>query len=453
MRCRSQVGSLLGAALLLAPCPARAQRDVFLRGVAQLTAAVAAPEADKPSAKSSAIATMAAGLAEWDRAISELQTRVAAGVKDASPERASADQKSLGLAHLERGRFGDALDAFDAAAAIDSSCPADVHVLRATALEALIQPVKAAQAYLDAWRCAPADAARAYDVLRYRSGTAEELTAAHAVLLDASRGLAEGEVPPYLFATPGVIRDNLATSPVLADGTTREGYALLARHEYDEALAALRRAADGASSASRGSALEQFVRARAHEGRHEVSDARREYEAAVEGALAGQYVLHRGIGVLARVEGDFARAVRAFERAVRLNPNNADLRVSLAQLYVEQERLDDAFREVVAALLVNPEHAPAYVLAGQIHLDTGRPEDAVSALAKALRLQPSNHEPRYALAAALMRVGRVDEAAREREAFERASREALDRRRREIAAGVEREQALRDRLETQDGLR
>jgi tetratricopeptide (TPR) repeat protein len=427
---------------------------VFLRGVAQLTAAVAAPETDRPSAKSRAVATMAAGLAEWDRRIREQRARVVAEAKDASPDRAFEAQKSLGLAYLERGRFGDALDAFDVAAAPGSPCRGDAHVLRAIAHEALIQPVTAAQAYLDAWRCAPADPARAYDVLRYRVGTAEELAAARSALLDASRRLAAGQpLARYPVLTPGAIPDNLASSPVLADGSTQEGYALLARHEYDAALAALSRAAAGSSSAARDSALERFTRARGHEARNEIADARREYEAAAEGTLVGRAVLHRGIGLLARVEGDFARAVRAFERAVGLNPNDAHLRVLLAQVYVGQERLDDAFREVVAALLVDPEHAPAYVLAGQIHLDTGRPEDAVGALRKALALQPANHEPRYALAAALMRVGRVDEAAREREAFERASREALERRRREMAAGVQRERALRDRLADEDGSR
>jgi Flp pilus assembly protein TadD len=124
--------------------------------------------------------------------------------------------------------------------------------------------------------------------------------------------------------------------------------------------------------------------------------------------------------------------------------------VGLAQVYVELEQLDDAVRELVAALLIDPRHAQAHALIGQIHLDRGRPDEAVVSLRRALELAPGNHEPRYALAAALTRVGRLEEASREREAFDRGSREAVERRRREIAAGVEREQTLRERLAPQD---
>jgi Flp pilus assembly protein TadD len=60
----------------------------------------------------------------------------------------------------------------------------------------------------------------------------------------------------------------------------------------------------------------------------------------------------------------------------------------------------------------------------------------VTALTRALELKPETYEPRYALAAALTRMGRTREAARELDAFDRAQRQALELRRRSIASEV-----------------
>ena len=56
---------------------------------------------------------------------------------------------------------------------------------------------------------------------------------------------------------------------------------------------------------------------------------------------------------------------------------------------------------------------------------------------------PTLFEARYALARALKQTGRVDEAARELELFERDRREVTEDRRRAMAAERQREEAAR----------
>ena len=97
----------------------------------------------------------------------------------------------------------------------------------------------------------------------------------------------------------------------------------------------------------------------------------------------------------------------------------------------------------MAALLIDPGDAQAHAAIGGLFLDDGRDAEAVVALTRALELAPERHETRYALARALTRLGRTDDAARQFALFEAARRAALERRRRDIASEVEREEAVR----------
>jgi hypothetical protein len=78
--------------------------------------------------------------------------------------------------------------------------------------------------------------------------------------------------------------------------------------------------------------------------------------------------------------------------------------------------------------------------------------DACQAFNRALQLLPGGYEIRYALATAYTRLGDTAEASRQLEIFERFRREALERRRRDIASDVEQQEALRnDVAEQGDG--
>jgi hypothetical protein len=70
----------------------------------------------------------------------------------------------------------------------------------------------------------------------------------------------------------------------------------------------------------------------------------------------------------------------------------------------------------------------------------------VNALEQALALKPAMYETHYAMATALTRLGRKDDAARELELFERGRTAAMERRRRDIAHDVDEEESVRRRL-------
>ena len=191
------------------------------------------------------------------------------------------------------------------------------------------------------------------------------------------------------------------------------------------------------------SAIARWWLARIYDALNRVADARREYEAVLPLALAGRGQLYAAIGRLARAQSDFAGALDAFTRRVRLSPNDPAAHMDLARILFDHDRADEALTEFAAALAINPRDAETHAAIGQIHLDAGRPAEAIPSLRRALDLMPQQHETRYALAIALKQAGHAEEAARELQLFERASKMSVEDRRRTIAADVQRAKADR----------
>jgi tetratricopeptide (TPR) repeat protein len=171
------------------------------------------------------------------------------------------------------------------------------------------------------------------------------------------------------------------------------------------------------------------------------ADARREFELAITGVVAGRSRLHASIGRLAADAADFPGAVEAFARSVSANPNDPTVRIYLAGALRQQDRADEAFVELVAALLIDPRDAGAHAGIGQIHLNAGRNDEAVMALRRAVELSATSTEARYGLATALMRSGNTQEAARELDRVEQAQRQMLADRRRNMSLVVLKEEA------------
>ncbi len=251
------------------------------------------------------------------------------------------------------------------------------------------------------------------------------------------------------FLTLGAINDSLSRTPIVADAALSEGFGLLAAGVYAEAVAALRRS----TPATGDSPLALFTSAGRLEADGRVPEARRAYEAAVAGTLAGRSLLYVGIGRLAQVDGDSTGAITAFQRAVRLNPNDAVLRRELALALAADGRHDDAFAELVAALLIDPSDALAQAAIGQLYLDAGRYADAAAALKRALQLAPDRFETHYALATALTHLGETQAAAAELDRFERARRQKVEQQRRELDAAVAQEEAIRQQSGDRGGVR
>jgi tetratricopeptide (TPR) repeat protein len=243
--------------------------------------------------------------------------------------------------------------------------------------------------------------------------------------------------------TVDAIPDVLSRSPMVADETTADAFALLRAGRFDAAIASLARAVSSTPTASADSPAAHAARGHAAELEGRITDARREYEAALPGTLAGRAALYVGLARLAQVDGDPPAAIAAFTHATRIDPNDPNVHKELALALPPQQPGDDALGEAVAALLIDPRDAQAHAIVGQVDLDAGRTADAVIALTRALDLSPGRYETHYTLATAFTRLGRTADAAHERELFERGRLEALERRRQQIAHEVERAESVR----------
>jgi tetratricopeptide (TPR) repeat protein len=441
--------------LLLQPATARAQAEAFVQAVRELADATAKTEPVRSDAVRAAVNRMRTALSAWDRNIDALEG-VAHEIRDAPEQRAYELHVQLGVAYRARGRGADALREFDAAARLKPS--SDLQVLRALTLEAAGRTDEAGRAFRAAWNLDVRNPIKAYHVaVRPDGASRADRDRARAMLADTYRQLGavagpsvpQGPLPAGPAAPPfvtlGIIADNLSRTPVVADQANADGFALLAAEKYSAAVAALEQPERAKGKGTGDSPASHFVRGQRHEAENQIADARREYQAALAGALAGRNVLLVAIARLAQVEGDLNGAVDALTRAARLNPNDPNIRKELAGAHAAQGNIDDAFCELMAVLLIDPRDAQAHAAIGQLYLDAGRDEEAVSAFNRALALMPDRYEARYGLATAFTRLGRTAEAAREFDLFERVRREKLAERRRDIARDVEQEERQQQR--------
>jgi tetratricopeptide (TPR) repeat protein len=433
-------------ALVMGPLTASAQLEEFVQAVRTLAEAAAQREPARTSAIRTAAGRMEAALVQWDRDIRALETRVASEIAGAPDARAFQLHVELGVVYCTRGRITEALREFDAALALRPSS-SDVHVLRALTLEAMRRPDTAALAFAAAWMLDRSNPVKAYYVVT-RLTARSELDREQARARLADRYQRDAFAAPRPATPPFVdleaIPDSLSRTPVVADAKTAEGFALLTTGRFTEAVAALWRPAPASAPGDDADApIVHVLRGQQDEVRGDVAAARRNYQQALSGTLLGRSVLHVAIARLAQVEGDAAAAVQSLTEAVRLNPNDPYLHKELAAAHASQGRVDDAFCELVAALLIDPGDAHAHAMIGQLFLDTERLDDAVRAFTRTLELKPDAFEARYGLGTALARLGNAGEAARQLELFERERRKVQEQRRRDIADGVEQQDAPR----------
>ena len=439
-------GLLLGVtvAVTLRSSPVHAQLETFVESVRALTDATVKVEPSRSNDVRAAVNRMRAALAGWDGNISALEARVAREIPGAPDQHAYELHVQLGVTYRARGRHADALREFDAAAALKPAA-SDVQQLRALTLEAVGRTEAAGKAFLAAWNSDVRNPVKAYHVA-VRLDTADR-DRARQILTDTYQRLAAAAARPAAapFVTLGVIADNLTRAPVVADHPAAEGFALLAAERYSDGVAALERADRAKTEAAGDSPILHLARGQRDEAGNRVAAARREYRAALAGALVGRSTILVAIARLEQVEGNLDGAIEAYTRAARLNPNDPNIHKELAAAYAAGGQHGEAFCELMAAVLIDPRDAQAHAAIGQVYLDSGRNDEAVTAFNRALELKPDQYETRYALATAFTRLGRSTDAAREFDLFERVRREKLDERRRDIARDVEREERRQER--------
>ena len=189
------------------------------------------------------------------------------------------------------------------------------------------------------------------------------------------------------------------------------------------------------------SALARVWLGRAYEQTNRFAEARQEFETAAAGVTGGRGPFFASIARLAAAAGDFAGDIEALRQSIAANPNDAEFHKRLAHAFMQEDRADEAFGELVAALLIDPLDGGAHLGIGRLHLNAGRHDDAAAALRRAVQLLPNHTEARYALATALSRSGHAREAAEEFDRVEQAQRRDIEERRRALALDTLKEEA------------
>jgi len=119
---------------------------------------------------------------------------------------------------------------------------------------------------------------------------------------------------------------------------------------------------------------------------------------------------HRTLALQADANGDREEAIRQFRLALELEPDDADLQLSLGMALDRAGRAREAFVELEAALGLDPRSAQANYMMGTLFERAGRDAEAVARYAAAAEHAPESVEAHLRLADAYSRTARVDDA-------------------------------------------
>lgn len=119
---------------------------------------------------------------------------------------------------------------------------------------------------------------------------------------------------------------------------------------------------------------------------------------------------HYSLGLELEWAGDRTAARREYEEALRLEPFYLDPHLSLAGMFLNDNRPAEARPHLEAAIQLRPESSNNNNTLGQLLLLAGDAERAKPYLETALRLDPQNHEAHNNLGCLLVGAGRTEEA-------------------------------------------
>ncbi len=115
-------------------------------------------------------------------------------------------------------------------------------------------------------------------------------------------------------------------------------------------------------------------------------------------------------GQLCEAQNNFPKALDNYSKALEKDPNNEAALLSIARLYVRQDRSEQAaefFRKAIAA---NPSAAGSHNELALVLQEQGKTPEAQAEIQKAIALDAANPRYRNNLAGMLVAVGRSDEA-------------------------------------------
>ena len=121
-------------------------------------------------------------------------------------------------------------------------------------------------------------------------------------------------------------------------------------------------------------------------------------------------VTHVSLGEAYRRTGRLEEAIRELEAALELDPLDSEARSALARVYFDQGRLEEAEALHKQAIELQPRQWSAHNALGVFYTNCGRGEEAIESFEQAIALTPDNPMSYRNLAGALMREGRYDRA-------------------------------------------
>ena len=108
--------------------------------------------------------------------------------------------------------------------------------------------------------------------------------------------------------------------------------------------------------------------------------------------------------------GDATNALAIYKRAAALVPNDADVRLNLANGYLLDGAAADAIREAEEVLKLEPNSAAAYFVKGSAYLRVSNPAEAAKAFENAKKIEPGETATLFQLGKAKMGLKQWDEA-------------------------------------------
>jgi tetratricopeptide (TPR) repeat protein len=362
----------------LAPSSASAQKDPFIDALIAFRAALGGTYGDEGPQLETALNGMASSLAAWDREAAAAETELRSGLPDAPPEDRLRRRIALASLMLDRDRWAGALGDLNAAVAADPG-RSFVYLARGLVRDTAGDTAGAVSDFQRAWDLDRGDAVKAY-LLVTRGLTAGALDDPGPPLdaLRAAQQAATGDAPPG-FMEIGLLRDR-ADWPVLAPAAYAEGFALIAKGRYSEAVASFR------AAVARDPLLIDPAAKTKQRARGSASLRDGQYAAAIthlEAALAASPAsaeAHRLLGTAYHLAQRPAESLERLTTAIRLAPSDERARLALARELLTWERrveAEEALHEAIAALPVSVE--ARWALA-QLYIQSDRGLEAIAEL-------------------------------------------------------------------------
>ncbi|MGD0885610.1 MAG: tetratricopeptide repeat protein [Thermodesulfovibrionales bacterium] len=122
---------------------------------------------------------------------------------------------------------------------------------------------------------------------------------------------------------------------------------------------------------------------------------------------------HYNLGTAYENQNRIDEAVTEFMAALKLKPDYADAHNNLGAAYLKQNRFDEAVTEFMTALKLKPDFADAHNNLGAAYLKRNRFDEGVTEFITALKLKPDFALAHYNLGAAYLNQNRLNEAVTE----------------------------------------